>query len=137
MIQWTDLLPTLIEAAGGKTPEGVDGRSFLSVLRGEKSSHCEQIFATHSCDSKMNVYPIRALRTRDWIQSAVAAERSRRNPPHPGASNRRDRRQQKEEEDKIMKLFLGTVPPPTTRREAVTGVSAIPDRGVRRAGPHR
>jgi N-sulfoglucosamine sulfohydrolase len=66
MIQWIDLLPTLIEAAGGKAPEGIDGRSFLPVLRGEQSEHRDIIFATHSADSKVNVYPIRAVRTRDW-----------------------------------------------------------------------
>jgi uncharacterized sulfatase len=66
MIQWIDLLPTLIEAAGGKSPEGIDGRSFLAVLRGEKTEHRDTIFTTHSGDKQMNVYPIRAIRTRDW-----------------------------------------------------------------------
>ncbi len=66
IIQWIDLLPTLIEAAGGKTPEDIDGRSFLPVLRGERSEHREFVFTTHSGDSKMNVYPIRSVRTCDW-----------------------------------------------------------------------
>lgn len=66
MIQWPDLLPTLIEAAGGKVPAGLDGRSFLKVLRGEKSTHREVIYTTHSGDGRMNIYPIRAIRTGDW-----------------------------------------------------------------------
>ncbi len=66
MIQWPDLLPTLIEAGGGKSPEGIDGRSFLPVLRGEKPTHREVIFTTHSGDGRMNVYPIRAIRTDRW-----------------------------------------------------------------------
>jgi len=66
MVQWIDLLPTLIEAAGGEAPAGIDGRSFLPVLRGEKTAHRDVIFATHSGDGRMNVYPIRALRTGDW-----------------------------------------------------------------------
>ncbi|MFN0078352.1 MAG: sulfatase [Prosthecobacter sp.] len=66
MIQWIDLLPTLIDAAGGKAPEGIDGLSFLPVLRGESTTHRNVIFTTHSGDGSMNVYPIRAIRTADW-----------------------------------------------------------------------
>jgi arylsulfatase A-like enzyme len=66
MIQWIDLLPTLIDAAGGDAPEGIDGRSLLPVLRGEREEHRDEIFTTHSGDGRMNVYPIRSLRTRDW-----------------------------------------------------------------------
>jgi arylsulfatase A-like enzyme len=66
MIQWIDLLPTLITAAGGAVPAGIDGRSFLPVLRGEAAGHRTTIFTTHSGDGRMNVYPIRAIRTADW-----------------------------------------------------------------------
>jgi arylsulfatase A-like enzyme len=66
MVQWIDLLPTLIAAAGGPAPAGIDGRSFLPVLRGETGAHRDAIFSTHSGDGRMNVYPIRALRTADW-----------------------------------------------------------------------
>lgn len=65
-VQWIDLWPTLIEAVGGTVPAGLDGRSFLPVLRGEKSAHREVIFTTHSGDGEMNVYPIRSLRDGDW-----------------------------------------------------------------------
>jgi arylsulfatase A-like enzyme len=66
MVQWIDLLPTLIEAAAGTVPAGLDGRSFLSVLRGHATDHREAIFTTHSGDGRMNVYPIRSLRTEAW-----------------------------------------------------------------------
>ncbi len=66
MVQWIDLLPTLIEFAGGTPPEGLDGRSFADVLRGKRTDHREAIYTTHSGDGNMNVYPIRALRTTDW-----------------------------------------------------------------------
>jgi uncharacterized sulfatase len=66
MISLVDLLPTMLEAAGGPRPADLDGQSFLDVLRGKKTSHREPIFATHSRDGIMNVYPIRAVRTRDW-----------------------------------------------------------------------
>lgn len=66
MIQWIDILPTLIAAGGGTVPAGIDGRSFLPVLRGEADAFREVIFTTHSGDGRMNVYPIRSIRTRDW-----------------------------------------------------------------------
>jgi N-sulfoglucosamine sulfohydrolase len=72
LISWVDILPTLIEVGGGKAPaaglaEGeIDGRSFLPVLRGGSDEHRDRIFATHSGDKKMNVYPIRAVRTDRW-----------------------------------------------------------------------
>jgi N-sulfoglucosamine sulfohydrolase len=66
MIQWTDLLPTLIEVAGGRSPAGLDGRSFMYVLNGGTWTHRDVIFTTHSGDGRMNVYPIRSIRTPDW-----------------------------------------------------------------------
>lgn len=66
MVSWVDLLPTLIDAAGGDTPNKLDGRSFLPVLLGEREPHREQIFTTHTGDKDMNAYPIRAIRTKDW-----------------------------------------------------------------------
>jgi uncharacterized sulfatase len=66
MVSWIDLLPTCLEAAGGEAPEGISGRSFLPVLRGEPSQHRDKVFVTHSGDGDMNRYPIRAVRTREW-----------------------------------------------------------------------
>lgn len=66
MVSWVDILPTLIEVAGGKPPRGLDGRSFLPVLRAPSRAHRERIFATHSGDGAMNVYPMRGVRTARW-----------------------------------------------------------------------
>lgn len=66
LVQWTDFLPTLIEAAGGKPPVGIDGQSFLPVLRGEAAAHRERIFTTHSNDGRFNVYPLRTVRDERW-----------------------------------------------------------------------
>jgi uncharacterized sulfatase len=66
MVSWIDLLPTCLEAAGGAAPEGISGRSFLPVLRGERAVHRDKVFFTHSSDGDMNKYPIRAVRTREW-----------------------------------------------------------------------
>ncbi len=66
MVSWIDLLPTLLEAAGGKAPKAIDGKSFLPVLRGRKSEHREEVFTTHSGDGRWNVYPARSIRTERW-----------------------------------------------------------------------
>ncbi|MBI5383261.1 MAG: sulfatase [Verrucomicrobia bacterium] len=72
MVSWVDFLPTCLEAAGatpppsGAQPGRISGRSFFGVLRGEKTEHRDRIFTTHSGDGKMNEYPIRSVRSRDW-----------------------------------------------------------------------
>ena len=63
MVSWIDILPTLIDIAGGAVPDHLDGRSFASVLRGKGDVHRNRIFTTHSGDRKMNVYLSRSIRT--------------------------------------------------------------------------
>jgi len=63
MTSLTDLLPTFVEIAGGTVPDAIDGKSFLSVLKGEKSAHRDVVFATHTGDGMMNRSPARMLRT--------------------------------------------------------------------------
>ena len=66
MVSWVDILPTLVDLAGGPAPADLDGRSFASVLRGQTTDHRDRLFTTHSADGKMNNYPMRSIRTRDW-----------------------------------------------------------------------
>ena len=72
MVNWIDILPTCLEAVGAKPPptgaqQGqINGRSFLPVLLDQKSEHRDLVFATQSGDGKMNNYPIRSVRSRDW-----------------------------------------------------------------------
>jgi uncharacterized sulfatase len=66
MVSWIDLMPTLIELAGGTTPSSIDGKSFASVLRNTTQTHRDRIFATHKGDKVMNVYPIRSVRMGPW-----------------------------------------------------------------------
>jgi arylsulfatase A-like enzyme len=72
LVSWVDLLPTLLEVAGGSPPApgpaagSIDGRSFLLVLRGAADTPRDRIFTTHSGDGRWNVYPIRSLRTDRW-----------------------------------------------------------------------
>ena len=66
MISLVDVLPSLIEIAQGQPPARLDGRSFAGVLTAEQPAHRERIFTTHSGDGRMNAYPMRSMRTRDW-----------------------------------------------------------------------
>jgi uncharacterized sulfatase len=66
MISLVDVSPTIVETAGGKPPTAIDGRSFMDVLAGHTSTHRDHVFTTHSGDGRMNAYPMRAVRTRDW-----------------------------------------------------------------------
>lgn len=61
-VQSIDLLPTLLDVAGARTPPDLDGRSYAAVLRGTATTHRDRIFATHSGDGDMNVTPMRCLR---------------------------------------------------------------------------
>lgn len=62
MVSWVDILPTLIDMAGGKIPSDIDGKSFAPVLFGETKTHRDKIFTTHTGDKKMNIFPIRSVR---------------------------------------------------------------------------
>lgn len=58
MVSWIDVMPTLIDLAGGKVPRDIDGESFADVLLGKEEEHRDVIYTTHS-----GVYPIRSVRT--------------------------------------------------------------------------
>jgi N-sulfoglucosamine sulfohydrolase len=66
LASWVDVLPTLIEAAGGLAPPGIDGRSMLPLLTGKTDRHRDFIFSTHTRDGNFNVYPSRSVRTLRW-----------------------------------------------------------------------
>jgi arylsulfatase A-like enzyme len=63
MVSLADLLPTIIEAAGGKAPSDIDGRSFFPLLTGGNYTSQEYVFATHTGDGMMNRSPARMVRT--------------------------------------------------------------------------
>jgi N-sulfoglucosamine sulfohydrolase len=63
LVSLADVVPTLVEAAGGRAPEGLDGQSFLKVLRAKTRTHRGSIFATHTGDGQWNRNPARCIRT--------------------------------------------------------------------------
>ena len=83
VVSWLDILPTLVDVAGGTPPrstlgsedglvawgergpieDGVlDGRSLLPVFRGEVAGHRRGIVTQHAGDRSYNVFPTRAVR---------------------------------------------------------------------------
>jgi len=57
-----DVMPTFVELAGGTAPAGIDGRSFKDVLVNGAEKHDGYIFASHTGDGDMNVFPQRCVR---------------------------------------------------------------------------
>ena len=63
MIQYADVTPTLIEAAGGDPAKGnFDGTSFLPVLLGTTSEHRRYAYHMHNNVPEGPPYPIRSVR---------------------------------------------------------------------------
>lgn len=59
-----DLLPTLVELAGGRPPEGLEGRSFLPLLSGGDYRPREHVFCEMTWHDRYN--PMRAVRSPDF-----------------------------------------------------------------------
>lgn len=67
MVSWVDILPTLVQVAGGKPSSDLDGRSFAAALRPEGGfKGRSEIFTTHNNDGNVNVFPMRSVRTERW-----------------------------------------------------------------------
>ncbi len=75
-INLMDLAPTFLEVGGVKPPPGVDGRSFLDVLKSEKSGQVDAARTWVVTGRERHVgsaregnlpYPMRALRTKEFL----------------------------------------------------------------------
>jgi len=62
LVQYEDLLPTLIDYLGGSVPEGLDGKSFLPVLDGKTDTSREWAYGIHNNVPEGTPYPIRSIR---------------------------------------------------------------------------
>ena len=65
LVQYADVLPTFIDAAGG-SPDGLDGTSFLPVLLGKSSVHRDYAYFMHNNIPEGPPYPIRAITDGTW-----------------------------------------------------------------------
>ncbi len=69
MIEYVDVLPTFVEAAGGKVKADVDGKSMLPVLLGDKTMHKKEVYGimtTNGINKGSKCFPIRSIRTDDY-----------------------------------------------------------------------
>lgn len=66
LVQYADVLPTLLSAAGARTNEGFDGSSFLPVLLGQTSRHRDYVYLMHNNVPEGAPYPIRAIVDQRW-----------------------------------------------------------------------
>ena len=78
MVQYVDVVPTLVEAAGGKAAgvdtgcpdakgrRGFDGKSFLGVLLGKNQAHRNLVYGAHTTRGIIagsDCYPVRSVRS--------------------------------------------------------------------------
>jgi N-sulfoglucosamine sulfohydrolase len=69
MIEYVDLLPTILAAAGVEQPDGLDGQSFLPVLRGKSTSAKSHVFAlqtTRGTHRGSDYFGIRSVRSERY-----------------------------------------------------------------------
>ena len=64
MVSAVDFLPTLLDAIGAAHPEGLDGRSFLPLLKGESQEGRDMVFKEYNENAGGHRNPMRAVETR-------------------------------------------------------------------------
>ncbi len=65
LIEYVDVVPTFLEAAGGARPDIIDGRSFVPVLNGTTTTHKTHVFGlqtTRGVNGGSEYYGIRSVR---------------------------------------------------------------------------
>ncbi len=66
LIQYNDVLPTLLDAVGADVADNFDGSSFLPVLKGEKDTHREFAYFMHNNVPEGPAYPIRSVNNGEY-----------------------------------------------------------------------
>lgn len=67
IISTMDILPTILEAAGIKNPGGMDGRSLMPILSGEKQKNRDHIFTQYYMKIGQTNYQMRALQDKEFL----------------------------------------------------------------------
>jgi N-sulfoglucosamine sulfohydrolase len=67
MVSAVDLLPTLVEIIGGVIPNGVEGRSFLPLLKGEPQDGRREVFKAYNENASGDRNPMRAVEGRRFL----------------------------------------------------------------------
>lgn len=66
LVQYADVLPTLVDLAGGEPGSEFDGSSFAAVLHGESPSHRDYVYLMHNNVPEGPAYPIRGIVSPRW-----------------------------------------------------------------------
>ena len=68
LIHYTDVLPTFMDIAGGKVPENIDGKSFLSILKGNDVAVNKYVYGVRTNQNILNseIFPSRMIRDKRY-----------------------------------------------------------------------
>lgn len=66
LVQYEDILPTMIDFAGGEAIEGLDGFSCLDVLYGNADEHRQWAYGIHNNIPEGDAYPIRSIQDKRY-----------------------------------------------------------------------
>jgi N-sulfoglucosamine sulfohydrolase len=67
MVSWTDIVPTILDWAGVKSPEyPLHGRSLLPVLEQENPQGWDSVYFSHTFHEVTMYFPMRGMRTRQF-----------------------------------------------------------------------
>jgi len=66
MVNWVDIVPTVLDWAGVKPAQPLPGRSLLPILDKAAPEGWDQVFASHVFHEVTNYYPMRVVRTRKY-----------------------------------------------------------------------
>ena len=69
LVDFTDIMPTLMELAGGKPEREMDGKSLMSLLKGDEAALREDIFLSFTAlgvKEAYTPYPIRSVVTQQY-----------------------------------------------------------------------
>ncbi len=67
LVSAVDFVPTLCDVVGVEHPDGVDGKSFAGLLRGEKEAGWDSVFKVYNENAGGNRHPIRGVETADYL----------------------------------------------------------------------
>jgi N-sulfoglucosamine sulfohydrolase len=67
MVSAVDILPTLVEVMGLEIPPGVEGRTFLPLLKGEPQSGRDRVFKAYNENASGDRNPMRAVQSRQFL----------------------------------------------------------------------
>jgi N-sulfoglucosamine sulfohydrolase len=67
MVSAVDILPTLLSVVGAELPKGLEGRSFLPLLKGEAQSNRDRVFKEYNENSAGQRAPMRAVQDTRFL----------------------------------------------------------------------